>query len=374
MTPKPKTILFVAHSLRIGGIEQLIARFAVAFIARGWQVHVAVFLSGGVLEQSVIDAGGTVHDLAKKEGFDTALIFRMRRLIRGLGVNVIHTNNYSPWIYAGLAAMGLPTKLVHTEHSIAPGNLRRRFIAERMLSWITDAVVAVSADVKTKLVQLTRIDARKVFVICNGIDTETFGPANEARTQARDSWGAAAEAVIFGTVGRLVPVKDQATLLRAFAMLRARCDRALLILIGDGELREPLQAQAQSLGIAEHVRFLGQRQDISSLMPGFDVFMLSSESEGLSVSLLEAMACALPAIVTRTGGNPELVKAGKHGELVAVGDAYAMEQAMFSLATDSELRERLGAQSRHDCIALYSFRTMLDAYEALYLRSQGARP
>lgn len=328
------------------------------------------FLSGGVLEQEVVAAGGAIHDMEKLEGFDTNLASRLRKLIRQHHIDVVHTNNYSPWIYAGLAMIGNRARLIHTEHSIAPGNLRRRFLAERMLSWLTEAIVAVSEDVKTKLVRFTGMRISKVHVVCNGVDTDVFRPDTHVRSRARQEWGISEEAVVFGTVGRLVPVKDQATLLHAFALLCRREPRAVLVIIGDGELRETLRALARELEIDARVHFMGQRQDIHRLLPGMDVFMLSSESEGLSVSLLEALACSLPAIATRAGGNPELIHDGVNGQLVAVGNRVEMAEAMHSLSQDPELRQRMGRQARAGCMERYSFAAMIHAYERLYEQNQ----
>jgi len=360
-------LLFVAHSLRMGGIEQLIARCAAAWVERGWRVHAGVLLGGGVLEDGLRDAGARVHDLRKREGLDAGLVWRLRRLMQRQRIDVVHTHNYSPWIYAGLSRPGRRVRLVHTEHSIVDGRLRRRLWAERWLSRSTDAVVAVSDDVRDGLVRLAGIDAGRVRVIVNGVDTSHFAPSAALRSRARSEIGIAADELVFGTVGRLAPVKDQASLVRAFGQVAGLHQRSRLVLVGDGTLRADLEALAAGLGLSARVVFAGQQRDAAPFLAAMDVFVLPSLSEGMSVSLLEAMATALPVLVTRTGGNPQLVREDVNGRLTPVADFAALGAAMNGLAGDAATRRRLGAAGREICCREYSFAAMLRAYEELYV-------
>lgn len=359
-------LLFVAHSLRMGGIEQLIARCAGAWVERGWRVHAGVMHGGGVLEEGLRDAGALVHDLHKREGLDAGLVWRLRRLMQRQRIDVVHTHNYSPWIYAGLSQPGSRVRLVHTEHSIVDGGFRRRLWAERWLSRSTDAVVAVSDDVRDGLVHLAGIDARRVRVIVNGVDTTHYAPSAALRSRARSELGIAADELVFGTVARLVPVKDQSTLVRAFGQVVELHQKSRLVLVGDGPLRADLEGLAAGLGLSARVVFAGQQRDAAPYLAAMDVFVLPSRSEGMSVSLLEAMASALPVLATRTGGNPQLVHEDVNGRLTPVGDVAALAIAMSGLAGDEAARRRLGAAGREICCRDYSFAAMLLAYEELY--------
>ncbi len=249
----------------MGGIEVLIVRFARHWLARGWRVHAACFMGGGVLEAELRASGVTVHDLAKREGLDFGLPGRLRRLIRSERIDVVHTNNFSPWLYVELARLGLPVRVVHTGHSLVEGEKRRRWIAERVLAKRSDAVVAVSADVRKQMIDRCGIDPNHVQVIVNGVDTAQFSPSSEHRASVRAEFSIPAEGTLVGTVGRLVPVKDQANLLRAFAAL-GPSGGALpwLLIVGDGPEAQNLRQLAASLGIAGRVVFAGLRHDTST--------------------------------------------------------------------------------------------------------------
>jgi sugar transferase (PEP-CTERM/EpsH1 system associated) len=363
----PRNLLFVTHSLRMGGIEMLIVRFARHWVARGWRVHAACFASGGVLENELRASGVTVHDLAKREGLDFGLPGRLRRLIRAEHIDVVHTNNFSPWLYVELARIGLKVRVVHTEHSLVEGELRRRWIAERLLAKRSDAVVAVSADVRKQMIERCGIDPAHVRVIVNGVDTEQFSPSSESRASVREQYAIPVNAPLVGTVGRLVPVKDQANLLRAFAALEP-FEGVLpwLLIVGDGPEAKNLRELAVSLRIDKRVVFAGLRHDTPRLLGALDVFALSSLSEGMSVGMLEAMSVSLPVVATNVGGNPQLIREGDTGLLVPVADSPALAGGLSRLIGDAGLRAALGRNARDFCAREFSFTRMLDAYGALY--------
>lgn len=362
-----RNLLFVTHSLRMGGIEMLIVRFARHWVSRGWCVHSACFASGGVLENELRASGVTVHDLAKREGLDFGLPGRLRRLIRAERIDVVHTNNFSPWLYVELACIGLPVRVVHTEHSLVEGEKRRRWIAERLLARRSAAVIAVSADVRKQMIDRCGIDPAHVRVVVNGVDTAQFAPSAELRVAVREEFSIPQAAPLIGTVGRLVPVKDQANLLRAFAALRAD-DGAppWLLIVGDGPEAANLRGLAASLKIEDRVVFAGLRHDTPRMLNALDVFALSSLSEGMSVGMLEAMSTALPVVATNVGGNPQLIREGDTGLLVPAADSPALAGGFARLLGDASLRAKLGRNAREYCVREYSFTKMLDAYGALY--------
>lgn len=363
----PRNLLFVTHSLRMGGIEMLIVRFARHWLARGWRVHAACFMSGGVLEGELRASGVTVHDLAKREGLDFGLPSRLRRLIRAERIDVVHTNNFSPWLYVELARLGLPVRVVHTEHSLVEGEKRRRWIAERMLARRSDAVVAVSTDVRRQMIERCGIDPTHVQVIVNGVDTAQFSPSSAHRESVRAELSIPANVPVIGTVGRLVPVKDQANLLRAFAALGdTGVGLPWLLIVGDGPEAQNLRDLASSLGVDGRVVFAGLRHDTPRMLAALDVFALSSLSEGMSVGMLEAMSTSLPVVATNVGGNPQLIREGDTGLLVPVADSSALAGALARLIVDPQLRATLGRNARVYCEREYSFARMLDAYGAMY--------
>jgi glycosyltransferase involved in cell wall biosynthesis len=223
--------------------------------------------------------------------------------------------------------------------------------------------VAVSRDLERWLVHTVGIPAAKVQTIHNGVDTERF--TDEGRGAGRAALGVADDTLVIGTVGRLDPVKDQIGLLDAFAALPSS-DRAVLVVVGDGPCRAALKARAARPDLASRVRFLGERGDVATLLPGFDVFALSSISEGISNTLLEAMACGLPVVATRTGGNPELVVPGVTGALVPVSDCRALARALATYGEDAHLRALHGKAGRERAVEHFSLGEMTCRHRDLY--------
>ena len=186
--------------------------------------------------------------------------------------------------------------------------------------------------------------ARACTSVRNGIRVERFAAASASqRERLANELGLPPGTRLLGTVGRLNPVKDQASLIRAFRLLHDEVPAVALVLIGDGDLRDELEACASEQGVASRVRFLGDRGDVHRLLPGFHVFVLPSRSEGYSIALLEASAAALPIVATDVGGNREIVRHGISGELVAAGDASALAAALKRMLRRSGSRRPDGA-------------------------------
>jgi glycosyltransferase involved in cell wall biosynthesis len=171
--------------------------------------------------------------------------------------------------------------------------------------------------------------------------------------------------LVVGCVADLVPVKRHEDLVNAFATLHEELPDARLVLIGDGPCREAIERHIRELGLANGVRLLGRRPDIDKLLPAFDLFVLASDTEGLSNAILEAQACGLPVIATDVGGNPDLVDADC-GMLVPPRDPLALTEAMGSLLRDRHRREQMGAVARSRVVHDHSIATMTRAYTALY--------
>jgi glycosyltransferase involved in cell wall biosynthesis len=171
---------------------------------------------------------------------------------------------------------------------------------------------------------------------------------------------------VIGIAARFASVKDHATLLRAFGRVRVVRPDAKLVLAGDGELRGDLEALGDELNLGESVRFLGVRRDVPELLATWDVFCLSSLSEGTSVTLLEAMAAGLPTVVTDVGGNPEIVEHGATGLLAPRGDDAGLADAMLALLADPQRRRRMGEAGRERVTRLFTLDRMIEDYRRLY--------
>jgi glycosyltransferase involved in cell wall biosynthesis len=209
------------------------------------------------------------------------------------------------------------------------------------------------------------------MTIHNGVDAHRF--RDDDRETGRQALGMPADAVVVGTVGRLDPVKDQLGLLEAFARLAKTDSRAVLAIVGDGPCREALEARARMPDLAGRVRLYGERHDVPVLLQGLDVFVLPSIAEGISNTILEAMATGVPVVATRTGGNPELVEDAVTGMLVPVGRPEALAEALRAYVTDPHLRALHGKAARQRVLEEFALGRMARRYADLYQALAPAR-
>jgi sugar transferase (PEP-CTERM/EpsH1 system associated) len=362
--------------MQIGGIEKIIVDFVHHLDRKSFQPYVAVMRGGGNLEKELHRIGVDVRDLEIGEGIDFGIVRRLNRVMREKRIGILHTHNYSAWFYGALANIGWRACHIHTEHSKVE-NLFRRKLLECLLSRFTDDVVAVSGQMKNFLVDDIKIPKKKVRLIYNGIDTERFRYSMDHRLNKRKELGIDDGVTVFGTVARLELVKDHDLLLRAFAkiphFLRSRIK---LLIVGDGSLKDRLIGRIRESGLARDVQLLGERSDIPELLNAMDVYVLSSRSEGLNLTLLEAMSCRLPIIATKVGGNPEVVEHGVTGFLVPPGDDVSLIHAIRGMLDAPEEKKRMGLEGENRAHKLFSLRRMLEEYNAIYregLEKRGAR-
>lgn len=360
-------VAHLLHSMDVAGAEKLVYDM-IDLLADRVRSSVLCLDHVGDLGRELAHRGVRVACLHRKPGLDSRLPFRLARLLRRLRVDVLHCHQYTPYFYGALARALTPrVKLIFTEHGRHwPDRLRpRRVIANQLFQVLTDRYTAVSAWVKRHLVRYEKMPGRRIAVIYNGLHPGQFdGPVD--RAAKRRQLGLAPDAPLVGTVARLAPVKDQATLLRAFARVHAARPDSRLLIAGDGPLREALQRQTRDLGLDGAVLFLGLRRDVPELLQALDVFVLSSLSEGTSVTLLEAMASALPCVATAVGGNPEVIQAGHSGLLTPRGDAQALADCLQQLLADPGLRRRLGQAARQRVRQRFTYPLMVYEFLKLY--------
>ncbi|EXI76745.1 MAG TPA: TIGR03088 family PEP-CTERM/XrtA system glycosyltransferase [Candidatus Accumulibacter phosphatis] len=306
-------------------------------------------------------------------------VWRLRqglfRLCRQLQPTIVHSRNQS-----GLDAL-LPARLagvphcIHGEHGWDVDDLAGRRVKPALLrrlhSPLVDRYITVSAELRNYLVERVGISPGRVTQIINGVDAVRYAPATHAeRWQSLPAGFAGPGCVLIGTVGRLQPVKDQATLLRAFARLAKDGDehasRARLVIVGDGPSGESLRRLAAELGVSSLIWFPGAVSNVRELLQAFDVFVLPSLAEGISNTLLEAMATGLPLLATATGGNVELVADEISGRLFQPRDVAGLSDLLRQYLVDPHRRQRHGSAAREIALARFSLATMLANYQAVY--------
>ncbi len=350
----------VVLSLDIGGQERLVLRMAQAFHERGHDVHVVTLTGGGTLRAEL--GAIPVHDVVRRRGFDTSLYPRLWRLFRSLRPDVVHTHNAVPLEYAAPAARlaGVPCT-VHTKHGhidYSKASLRLARGATRFV----DHFVAVSADTAKTAERNERPRQKRLAVIENGIPLGKFAPDDAARTAIRDELGIPRDALVVGSVGRLVEEKDYPLLVRAMAPLLG--ERVRLVIVGEGMVRAEIEA-AITPEIRDFVILTGARRDVSRLLCAFDVYASSSRAEGLPLALAEAMASRLPIVATAVGGVPDIVPP-ELGVLVPHGDPEALRAAIQRLLADPGVRSSMGEAARRYALSRFAEQRMLDRYLELY--------
>ncbi len=372
-------VAFIVHVMQVAGAEVLVTE---TIRRLGRRIDPVVFCldAVGPLGEQLEHSGVPVIALHRRPGRDWRLAWRLASGLRERRIEVVHAHQYTPFFYAAAAKMlnGGKPRLILTEHGRHYPDLVspvRRALNRLVLDHLPDAI---NACCRFSAAALNRVDGfagRRIEVIENGIDLPRYGAAPD-RHALRQRLGLDPARRYVMCVARFHPVKDHATLLRAFAQVAPGCPDADLLLVGDGPLRGELERQAQGLGIADRVRFLGVRSDVPDLLRAADVFTLLSVSEAASLTLLEAMASCLPVVVTAVGGNPEIVREGCEGFLVPRGDAAAAGAAFQRLLLDPALAARLGAAGRARVEERYQLDRTIAAYYRLYrsLSGRGEAP
>jgi sugar transferase (PEP-CTERM/EpsH1 system associated) len=239
--------------------------------------------------------------------------------------------------------------------------------------------ITVSRELRSYLEHKVGVEPARIAHICNGVNSELFHPARDGRERLEWSGYDGKDLFVIGTVGRMQDVKDQLTLARAFVLLMREvpgaAQRLRLVLIGDGPLREQVAALLAEAGVAQHAWLPGNRNDVPRVMRGFDLFVLPSLAEGISNTILEAMASGLPVVATAVGGNPELIEEGSTGTLIPAADPERMADALRAYVESADLCRRQGTAARRAVDQNYRVDNMINAYVGIYdhLLARGAR-
>jgi len=302
-----------------------------------------------------------VVELKKTEGFDWGLILRLAAVLRKEKADIVHTHNFAPLIYGTLAAKLAGIPCMNTRHGRAPKK------ASSLIWALNKYVAVISEDAKKALNENNRINPKKVKLVYNGIDLNRYnGSANNDLKSMKRELGLKEDSCVIGNIGRLVKEKDQTTLLKAFKKLIQKKFNGELVIVGDGPLKEELISLSKEYDIADHVKFLGYQDDIEKYYRLFDIYILSSVSEGISLTLLEAMASGKPVIATKVGGNPEVVVERETGYLVPCGFPERIEQAVMRLNINQALTKEMGVNAKKRVQAHFSLTGMSDQYQKLY--------
>lgn len=372
--PRRPLLLHVVYRFATGGLENGV----VNLINRLPQYRHAVLAldhCDPAFCARVQQPGTEFISLHKPPGQTLKLAPRFAAELRRLQPDLVHTRNLAalemqlPSWWVGVKAR------VHGEHGWDVDDLggvsRRHRLMRRVFKPFVQQYIALSGDLERYLATRIKVPPARLQRICNGVDTERFVPAPQRQAIEGSPFNDPALFVV-GTVGRMQAVKAQTVLVDAFVLaLReapALRDRLRLVLVGDGPLRLECEARLEAAGLLDLAWLPGDRSDVPVLMRGLDAFVLPSLAEGISNTILEAMACGLPVLATRVGGNAELVEEGVSGLLVDAGLPCAMSKLLLALAGDPARARVMGAAGRERCLRQFSLQSMVSAYDALYTR------
>ncbi len=371
--PRPLRVMHVVHMVALAGMEYGVIKLVNGLDRERFAPSIACFFGRQSSSTGLLDDRIPVHDLRKKQGRDFSVIFRLARLCRREGVDLVHSHNWQTFFYTVLAArLARVPVIIHGEHGReAKDPPLRQLLLKRYLARSCARITAVSSDLALEIVDQWRVLPEKVLQVRNGVDLDRFAtPRDPAAT--RRELGIPPDAAVVMTVGGLRPVKDHPTLIRAFAKASASFPEARLVIVGGDwpvPARPHLEDLARSLGIADRVVFAGVRQDVPDLLAAGDVYVNSSVFEGMSNTILEAMASSRPVIATAVGGNPELVHDGETGFLVPPGDVPAMAERLTRLFAEPGLCAALGQGGRRVVERLHPLSGMVQRYADLYLET-----
>jgi len=377
MTPPSDARPLIAHvifRLGVGGLENGLVNLINHLPADRYRHAIVCLTDATDFRQRIRRDDVGIHELHRREGHDLRLPVALFRLFRTLRPAIVHTRNLAALesqLPAWLA--GVPAR-VHSEHGwdvFDPDGTRRKYQwLRRVHRPLVHRFVGLSGQLVAYLRDRVGVEPRRLVHICNGVDTVRFAPPPSDPPAIPGCPFGRDGSFLIGTVGRMHGVKDQLTLARAYLRLLERvpgaAERARLVMIGEGPLRAEAAALLEARGAASLAWLPGERADIPGVLRGLDLFVLPSTAEGISNTILEAMASGLPVVATAVGGNPELVVDGECGRLVPASDPDAMAEALAAYYADPALVRAHAAAARRRAEQEFGIDTMVRRYQDLY--------
>jgi sugar transferase (PEP-CTERM/EpsH1 system associated) len=382
--PRP-LIAHVVYRFDVGGLENGVVNLINRLPAGRYRHAVIALTEVTDFRRRVTRDDVRFVALEKPPGQGILQLPKLRQVFLEMRPAIVHTRNIGA-LEAALPAQiaGVPAR-VHGEHgwdSADPDGSNWKYrLTRRAYRPCVHHWVALSSQLESYLREAIGVPADRLTRICNGVDTERFTPAHGHREPIPGSPFGDPSLWLVGTVGRLQTIKDQVTLVRGVARAVEMSSEARahlrLVIAGDGPQRAEVEAAIAEGGLRRHVWMAGERHDIPAILRGLDAFVLPSRAEGISNTILEAMACGLPVVATRVGGNPDLIEDGLTGRLVPSEDPMALADALLAFFAEPATARNFGRLARRECERRFSLERMVADYASIYdrmLAAQGARP
>lgn len=367
-------VMQITHDLHIGGLQRVVVDLARGMDKKKFEVSVCALREGGPLEKELAEGGIEVLRMPSTGGrADYFRFWKLYKVMMEKKPSVVHTHNTEPLTDGATAALlaGVPVK-VHTDHARRFPDKVRYMFSEWLLSHFITQVVAVSDYTRNDLVWYEKIRPDKIKVVLNGIVGDKYAVPIDVEKKKADLEIDPGRTPVLGTASRLTPQKGISYLLKAVKRLSHDFPDVLLLIAGEGELWDVLNAEVKELGMERHVMFLGPRLDMHEIFQLFDIFILPSLYEGLPLVLLEAMAASRAIVATGVGGVGQAVLDGGNAILVKPEDPDAIYRAVKRLSENSVMRERFSKKSLELFRQSFNLERMIKAYETIYLEGLSA--
>jgi len=366
MESRKLNLMHTALDLDIGGLQRLIADVTPAMNRERFNIEVCCFNRLGCFADQLQEEGVRVTLLQKNQDhFDVTYPFRLAAFLKSRKVDIIHMHSGSFFFGSIAAAMAMVPASVYTDHGRHVPEPRVQLIEDRISGFLVGQIVAVSRELEIYLAERVKLPVKKICTIINGIQDERYAPGPKP-AHLLNEFSLRSDNKIIGTVARLDDVKDQLTMIDAFARVVTKIPEARLFLVGDGPMRKKLNERIGKHRLEKEIFITGARGDIPEMLNLFDLYVLTSVSEGTSLSLLEAMASGLPSVVTNVGGNPSIIGNESEGLLVEPKDIGGIADAMIRVLTNSSLSQELSKKALSRVRSEYSIKSMAKSYQNVY--------
>ena len=371
----PIRIAYVVHTFDMAGLERCIAHFANFLDRTHFQPMVICLNRNGTAAQWITKDDVVIVELHKRPSNDIRVIGKLSRTLRKYHIDVVQSHNWGTLLETTLACRRIKgIRHVHTEHGQELSAIQTRGIKHWLRSlagkWALkriDSVVAVADSVRKRVHNQLGYPDLKIEFIPNGVNIPSSNGIKGEKDSLKEKLGIAKNSLVFGSVGRLVPVKDFANAINAIAKLKAKNLTVDFVIVGDGPEKDSLSTSSHAVGVVDNVHFVGYQENVGDWLRLFDVYVNSSLSEAMSMSILEAMAVGLPVIATDVGDNAQLIDSKDPcGIVIPPADPDRLSEAMERIIANHDFRLSLGRKAKERHASRYSLQSMIRSYESLY--------
>jgi len=368
-------IAYVVHNFNMGGLERCVARLANGLDRDHFEPTIICLQDNGTAAQWLEVDDVDIIELHKKPGNDPGVVRRLASALKTNKIDIVHSHNWGTLVETTLARWFARTPIhVHAERGMELDAMRasswKQRLRGRATRWAferTDHLIAVAEAVRQQMLKRCGRLKKPIQVVPNGVDVPAIDPEGPSIEEIRNQLKIPPQAVIVGSVGRLVPVKDFPSAIDAIARIRDEKLDVHLLLVGDGPELENLSRHAAQQHLTDRVHLVGRRNDVGNWLAAMDIYLNCSLNEGMSQSILEAMAAGVPPVVTDVGDNAALIgDVNTQDCIVRSGNADQLASALSKLVLDGELRGKLGTQAKRRHVSHYTVEKMISNYETMY--------